>query len=254
MPAKDHFEGKSVVTHLKEARKKGALASAEIHGVEMSGSMAALADASKETALLLLIFWLIFHTSLTPSILTHYAILLASAWIIWKTARSALLGWSRIERLHRLIEEERWEIQHHRAQEKEELKEMYAAKGLKGKLLEETVEVLMADDNRLLKLMIEEELGLTLEAYEHPLKQAFGAFCGSCGAALLCVAGLFVWPQAGLPILVSLTLILSCIISAKLENNKAWNLIVWNLATAALIYGCVYFLTLLIIPFMKNNI
>ncbi len=33
----------------------------------------------------------------------------------------------------------------------------------------------MADDNRLLRVMLEEELGLTLEAYEHPLKQAFGA-------------------------------------------------------------------------------
>ncbi len=35
------------------------------------------------------------------------------------------------------IEEERWEIQHHRAQERLELTEMYAAKGLSGKLLEE---------------------------------------------------------------------------------------------------------------------
>ena len=99
-----------------------------------------------------------------------------------------MLGWSRLERLHRVIEEERWEIEHHRPQEREELRALYAAKGLRENSSMRSIEVLMADDNRLFQVMLEEELGLTLEAYEHPLKQAFGAFFGAhCSA--LCLFG-----------------------------------------------------------------
>ena len=94
--------------------------------------------------------------------------LFSIGWLFWKLGRSSLLGWARLERLHRLIQQEQWEIEHHRAQEKEELTAMYHQKGLTGKLLEQVIEVLMADDNRLLRVMLEEELGLTLETYEHP--------------------------------------------------------------------------------------
>ena len=58
--------------------------------------------------------------------------------------------------------EERFEIAHHRGQEKEELTELYALKGFKGELLDQVINVLMADDNRLLSVMLEEELGLEL--------------------------------------------------------------------------------------------
>jgi vacuolar iron transporter family protein len=141
-----------------------------------------------------------------------------------------------------VIEEERWEIEHHRQQEKEELTEMYLAKGLTGKLLEEVIEVLMADDNRLLRVMLEEELGLTLEVYEHPLKQAFGALLGTLVSAGLCLFGLWAFPSYGLPVLVALSIITCTIISAKLERNRAWNSIIWNLAIVGLIVGCIYFL------------
>src|SRR3569832_1946994 len=108
---KDHFEGKSVAQHLKAARARGALASAEIHGTEMPGHLAAGADGARETAYLLGILYLLIGNSF---------------WILFiaakkkqnkKIGRSAMLGWARLERLHRLIEEERWEIQHDRKQE-----------------------------------------------------------------------------------------------------------------------------------------
>jgi VIT1/CCC1 family predicted Fe2+/Mn2+ transporter len=174
-------------------------------------------------------------------------ILFFSGWILWKTARSALLGWARIERLHRVIEEERWEIQHHRAQEREELTELYRAKGLSGKLLEEVIEVLMADDNRLLGVMLEEELGLTLEAYEHPLKQAFGAFLGASGTALLCLFGLWASPSLGLPLFAALIVVTASFLSARIEGSKAWNSIIWNLSVAGVVTTFVYFLIPLLV-------
>jgi len=241
-PPSEHFQGKTVVEHLKEARTRGAMASAEVHGMEMPGHVAAGADAGKEMALALLILSIVLP-QLLPFEKTWLLLLLFSGgWILWKTARSALLGWARIERLHRLIEEERWEIEHHRQQEKEELTEMYAAKGLEGKLLEEVIEVLMADDNRLLRVMLEEELGLTLEAYEHPLKQAFGAFCGSAISAFACLLGFWTVPIYGLPVLAALIVAGCTLISAKLERNHAWNSIVWNLAIFCLVGGSLYLL------------
>jgi hypothetical protein len=239
-PPSEHFQGKTVVEHLKEARTRGAIAAAEIHGTEMPGHIAALADAGKEMAILLLLLWVVL-----PNFTT--LLLVSIGWILWKTARSAMLGWSRIERLHRVIEEERWEIEHHRHQEKDELTEMYLAKGLTGKLLEEVIEVLMADNNRLLRVMLEEELGLTLEAYEHPLKQAFGAFCGSLVSAAFCLFGFWIHPSFGLPVLAVICMIICTIITAKQERNRVWNAIVWNIAVFGMAAGAVYFL----IPLLK---
>jgi hypothetical protein len=166
-----------------------------------------------------------------------YFLLLGGLWILWRTIRSALLGWARIERLHRLIEEERWEIEHHRDQEKEELRELYHAKGLQGKLLEETVEVLMADDNRLLQVMLEEELGLSLEVYAHPLQQASGAFLG--GLTSLAVLAIPLWQHSswGLYLAIALLLCGSCFLQAKNEGNRPLSLIVWNVAGAMLLIG-----------------
>jgi hypothetical protein len=127
----NHFEGKTVVEHLKEARAKGARASAEIHGAEMPGHFSAAADAARETAVVLLLLWILF-----PDISALFYIF-AAGYFFWKVGRSALLGWARLERLHRVIEEERWEIEHERPQERQELAALYEAKGLKGKLLDD---------------------------------------------------------------------------------------------------------------------
>ena len=243
-PLSDHFQGKSVPAHLKEARTKGAIASQEVHGTEMPGHLSAGADASKETAVTLLILWIIFKQfgfpySQTLSIL----IVFSCGWLIWKIGRSSLLAWSRLDRLHRLIEEERFEIEHNRQQEREELTELYRAKGLKGKLLEDTIDVLMSDDNRLLCIMLEEELGLTLEAFEHPLKQSVGAGVGVVLAALLCLFAFWINPLYGLPAASGLLILVSMFTSAKLEKNRPLSFVVWSLSIAALSAAAAYFLS-----------
>jgi len=242
-PPSDHFRGKAVVEHLKEARTKGMHASHEVHGTEMPGHYAAGADAAKETAVYLLILWVLSLFVSFPGSLWIFLSTFSFGLAIWKTGRSALLGWSRMERLHRLIEEERWEIEHHRAQERKELAEMYRAKGFEGKLLEEVLDVLMSDDNRLLKVMLEEELGLTLEAYEHPLKQSLGALCAVAFSTLLCLFGLWAYPDFGLPICAAVAIACATILSAKIENNRVFSVLLWHLAIASLVAGAVYFLS-----------
>jgi hypothetical protein len=228
----DHFEGKSVFEHLKAARAKGALAAAEIHGTEMPGHLSAAADAARDTAVVLLLLWI-----LVPSI--SILLLMAGGLFLWKIGRSALLGWARLERLHRVIEEERWEIQHAREQEREELAALYQTKGLSGKLLDEVVTVMMADDNRLLHIMLEEEMGLALEIYEHPLKQSLGAGVGVLIATALFAGGYFFFsPIVG----TALTIIIAAITVAKLERNRRLEALIWNLSLVAFVAGTTYFL------------
>lgn len=228
----NHFEGKSVEEHLRAARAKGAMAAREVHGAEMSGQWAAFADAVKDTVVALLIVYL-----LAPQALFCFA----CGWIIWKAGRSARLGWSRLERLHRLIEEERWEIEHHRSQEREELTAMYREKGFTGKLLEEVVDVLMADDQRLLRVMLEEELGLTLEVHEHPLKQAFGAGLGALFSSLLLFGGSALHPLYGILAGAFIAILTASIIAAKLEKNRVLQATIWTIAIAFLSLSTVYF-------------
>ena len=233
----NHFKGKDALRHVIDARMKGKMASSEVHGTELPGHVSAAADAAKETSLILLILWTLLGSG------AHWFMLVfIGGWLLWKVGRSAILGYARLERLHRVIEEERWEIEHHRPQEKEELKALYAAKGFSGKLLNEVIEVLMADDNRLLQVMLEEELGLSLGSYEHPLKQAAGAAVGVLGAAMVLSFGLFTLPSWGLVLCAVLIIALSAGTAAQLEKNSPLPSIVWNLAIAGLAAGAAYFL------------
>ena len=247
-----HFEGKSAFEHLKSARLKGKIASSEIHGEEPSGHFIAACDSAKEVAIYLSLVWML----LTPFSLTlsHHLLLLSLfslGLIIWKTTRSALLGWSRLERLHRLIEQERWEIEHHRAQEKEELIEMYAAKGFKGKQLDDIINVLMADDNRLLMVMLEEELGLSIESFEHPLKQSLGALIGSLCSVIFCFIGMISWGLNGLLIATFILLIATGYIASKALKNYVIKGFVWNVSISFLTLGTVYFLSRFLFKIFK---
>lgn len=229
-----HFEGKNPLEHVVEARKKGRLASKEAHGEEVANSFSAFLDSIKETSLLLGIFFLLFPQG-------GFFLAFSLGWLLWKTGRYALFGFSRLERLHRVLEEERFEIEHHREQEKEELKALYQAKGFKGKLLDEAVEVLMADDNRLLQVMLEEELGLNLECYEHPLKQASGAFLGVLVSFSVSSIAYFFLPNYTIfPTLFSLIAIASFWM-AKKEKNRPLPSLIWNIALASVSFLSAYF-------------
>lgn len=242
-PHHQHFEDKSVLEHLKAARKKGLLASESVHGVEPSGAIIAATDAARETAIFLTLLALLLTPLLLPfNTLVLILGLFGTMLFIWKTCRSALWGWSRLEKVHRLIQQEKWEIEHHRQQEKEELRELYQAKGFKDRQLEEVVEVLMADDNRLLQIMLEEELGLSLGSFEHPLRQCLGAALGVVLSSFLCLCGFWIAKVEGMGIAALCVLLVASQISAKqLGNDKIKN-IVWTLAMGGISLALPYFL------------
>lgn len=238
-----HFKGKEAIEHVAETQAAGIVDSTEIHGTEVPGHISSAADSARETALvLLLLMAVLMPLNLPIRTLLEVMGVFSIGWIIWKSGRSAWLGWSRLERLHRVLEQERYEIQHHRQQERDELRALYAIKGLEGKLLEEVLDVLMADDERLLRIMLEEELRLSLESHEHPLKQAVGAFIGGFLASVICLAGLMVFYPYGMLLAAFLVLALGGMLSAYHARNRLIPAIVWNIGLGVLTFGSVYFL------------
>ncbi|MFZ0566234.1 MAG: VIT1/CCC1 transporter family protein [Chlamydiales bacterium] len=237
---RQHFENQDALSHVINKRTQGFLL--ESHGAEMPGYLAAGAEAAKETGVILLLTWALL-TGLNISFLPMGWALLAmgGGWTVWKTARTAWLGWGRLERLHRIVEQEKYEIEHHRPQEREELIALYRNKGFEGKLLEEVVSVLMADQDRLLRVMLEEELGLTLQVYDHPLKLSLGTLAGSF-TALLAAAFFFVFfPSFGILIASMSMLAAGAFLSAFYEKNRIIAATIWNLAIGALAFGVAYF-------------
>jgi vacuolar iron transporter family protein len=232
---KDHFEGKSVLDHLKTARTKGAFANAELHGKDVISPVFAASDGAMETAVILFFLSIVFPLNYKMLLIFSFG------FFLWKTARSALLGWGRLERLHRVAKEEMWEIQHNREQEKEELLALYEAKGLKGRLLEETVTVLMAEDNRLLWLMLEEELGLSLENYDHPLRQALWVGCGVFLSAVMFIGG-YLFSFWGSCVVAAIIVFITAFIITKEQKNRVLEGSVWTISSAACVAGIVYFL------------
>jgi hypothetical protein len=238
-----HFKGKDAIGHVAEAKAEGIISANEIHGTETPGRISAAADAARECSIVLLLAGgALATTGISLNILIGLLAIIAIALSLWKAGRSAWLGWSRLERLHRVLAQEKWEIEHHRPQEREELSVLYQAKGFEGKLLEEVLDVLMADGNRLLKVMVEEELGLSLEAYDHPLTQGFGAFVGCLLAGLLCIAGPYINPHWGLLAAALVTTSAAAATTAWHAGNRITSAIVWNIGLIAISYGTLYFL------------
>lgn len=236
-----HFKGKDAIEHVAEAQVQGVLYAAEAHGAEIPGYLSAAADGARETAVILLLIWTITSQFLSQSVLIFLLAIFACGLAVWKGGRSAWLGWSRLERLHRILAQEKWEIDHHRQQERDELKALYAAKGFEGKLLEDVIDVLMADGDRLLRVMVEEEMGLSLESHEHPLKQGIGAAIGSFTASLLCLVALFFSPY-GILFAALIVLGFASALYAYLSENRLIPAVVWNIGLGILAFGAVHFL------------
>lgn len=239
-----HFAGKDAPEHIKEARKKGYHTFAEPHGLEPMGWKNAFLDSLQISTILLNLLLIVYPFPKFPLVTFSFGL------IIFLFGRSAYLGWSRLEKLHALIKEENWEIIHHREQEKQELRAIYKAKGFQGEILTQIVDTLAADDNRLLEVMLTEELGIPLESYDHPLQQGCASAVASLIACIIIAVARGINPLWG-PFSVSVVMIgISSFWFAKIQKNNWLHAVIWSLALFSVIIGSTYFLTKYLYPFL----
>ncbi len=97
--------------------------------------------------------------------------------------------------LQRRIATERHEIRHEPDEERAELRAIYRRKGLSGALLDGVIQHLTADDERWLRSMVRDELGILDDEHERPWLQ--GVLVGGSfmvGALVPIVPFLLPWP------------------------------------------------------------
>ena len=109
----DHFEGKSAFEHIQEARIKTKAKLKENHAVETKSFIDALIRLIGETSIFVGIVEIFkLHIPMT----SFLQLALIFSFLFFRVILCALDGWSRLERLHRVIKEERYEIEHHEEQ------------------------------------------------------------------------------------------------------------------------------------------
>jgi vacuolar iron transporter family protein len=232
-PEKDHFHGQTALRHIAEVQSTGISAAAEIHGAETPGPIFAALDASREAAVLLacaLIVLDFFDLMIKQEMIIGFAF--GIGWAFWKGMRSAWLAWSQLFRLHRIASEEKKEIESNRSQEREELLALYGAKGFQGPLLEKVVDVLMADQDRLLRVMLQEEMGFRLEEHTHPLVQGAFALFGVFFSLILLIPFLLGFSSQ---VVIACSFVFVGILGAafaRLEKNNGIAGFCWNFMMA----------------------
>jgi len=89
-------------------------------------------------------------------------------------------------------------------------------------------------------------MGLSLEVYEHPLKQSAGAALGVILSSSIFLMGWMIAP--GYAHLIGAFFVIggASYLAAKTEQNRPLEAIIWNLALAAFGSGVVYFLAKLL--------
>ena len=206
-----HFEGQSIHEHI--STKKFEYDLNNQHSQEPVQGTFIFLDSCKESSFVIL---LLVACSIFISIPVYLFITCALTLSLWKTFRSAFLGWSKLRYIQHIAEQEHHEILTNRADERDELRTMYQLKGFKGKLLEDVVDTLMADDQRLLEIMLVEEFGIQLRQLSHPLYQGLCALAGSLVGSTI-IIGSFYFSQLWIPF--TLFAILLIAISWYFENK-----------------------------------
>lgn len=242
----DQAVGAHVVDHLTDARRRAReMLAGESHLGAVDDWRRALVSA-RDSVILIWLTWLALHGFGDPPFtgLMLVALTIALALLIgMSTSRSVR---TQVQYYTSELERERAEIRDHFEEECEEIRAMYAAKGFREPLLGQIVDTLAADDDRLLKVMMEEELGLSMYHINHPLIVGMWNFAGALAAGLvLALPASMLEPQQvrwWMPIGGGVVLLVVSIIAAQVTRRGILEFFAVGTVMAAVTGGVVYFL------------
>lgn len=156
------------------------------------------------------------------------------------------------------LERERAEIRDHFDEEREEIRALYAAKGFREPLLGQIVDTLAADDDRLLKVMMEEELGLSMYHINHPLIVGLWNFSAALVAGLVLALPVALFPPGTaywwIPLCGAVLLMILSIIAAWATRRSIIEFFTVGMTIALVTGGVVYFLGQWLVRFVNGSL
>ncbi len=165
--------------HVAEARQRARqVLSGESHIGAVDDWRRALVSA-RDALIFIWLAWVALHGFGDPPFTGWMLVALAVALALLLGISTARSTHAQVQYYAAELDRERTEIRTNFEHEREEVRELYAAKGFRDPLLEQIVDTLSADDDRLLKVMMEEELGLSLYHVNHPLIVGLWNFAGA---------------------------------------------------------------------------
>ncbi len=234
------------VDHVAEARQRARdVLSCEAHLGDVDDWRQAAVKARDAVVLL----WLIWVGLQGFGVTEHVGPILVAAGLgiaLYLGMSSAVATQVRLRYLETELQRERREIKEQPEHEREEVRALYAAKGFREPLLSQITDVLCADDDRLLKVMMEEELGLFIHHVNHPLLVGlWNAAGGAVGALVLAVPVCFQETSATLAWMPAATAgMLMCIgvLTGRVTRRPVVPVVAIWLFAAAVAGGVTYFL------------
>jgi VIT1/CCC1 family predicted Fe2+/Mn2+ transporter len=237
----------TTAAHLETARLRGrGMIAAEAAGGQPYEVLHA-ASAARDGAILMLALWAMLQGAGRADLISP--LLLAAAVVIglYGGIANALAVAAQLRHWAHELNRERAEIRDSPGEEREELRAIYEAKGFAGPQLDSIIDTLCSDDDRLLRVMMEEEMGIFFEQWNHPA--VIGAITGAASIAggLAVAAAAMVSPACAPIATVAIILALAAMIRtgwtrpATVESFARWTLV------AGVVGGTAFFLSQLIV-------
>lgn len=234
-----------VAEHITEARARAReMLAGESHLAAIDDWRRALTSA-RDALVLIWLVWLAmqgFGAQYSGYLLAALSVALALLVGI-STARST---YTQVQYYAAELERERSEIRNNFEEEREEVRVLYAAKGFTEPLLGQIVDTLSSDDDRLLKVMMEEELGLSMYHVNHPLVVGLWNFLGAALAGLALSLPI-AWSAPGfahlwVPVGGSALMMIVAIVAGMTTRRTTIEFFAVGIVMAAVTGGVVYFL------------
>jgi len=183
--------------HISDARQRARrMLGGEVHPGETDDVSQALIRA-RDGVLLVWMLWVVLTGFAIQDEAGAILVAAGVGFALLQGLAAGLATRARVEYYESELQRERHEIQTTPEHEREEVRVLYASKGFRPPLLDQIVDTLCADDDRLLKVMLEEELGLFLHHVNHPVLVGLWSGGGAlAGALALAVPVLLLEPAA----------------------------------------------------------
>lgn len=202
--------------------------------------------AARDALILIWVMWVALQGFGNPSASGYFLVVMAPAWALLVGISAGRSTHTQVEYYAAEFDRERAEIRDNFEEECEEVRALYAAKGFQEPLLGQIVDTLSADDDRLLKVMMEEELGLSMHHVAHPLTVGLWNFTGALAAGLmLALPGAWLSPESArnwMMIGGSVLLAIVSIISARSTGRSMLEFFTVGLFMASVTGGVVFLL------------